>query len=176
MRFGCRTVAGQPLAPCSVRGLNTARSHAYGQIALCPTSKRVVAPRSGAVRARAMFGGLGNLLKGDPAKKTQERLQPIVDQVNKLESQMQSRSDDELRKITVSLQERAQSGTPLDTLLPEAFAVRISHSQYINMSRLAPLYRRYTVFVHAAPTHSEFWCCGGRVYRHQSSCAAFLVT
>ena len=78
-----------------------------------------------------MFGGLGSLLKGDPAKKTQERLQPIVDDVNKLEAEMQGRSDQELREMTVALRERAQSGTSLDTLLPEAFAVRNSAVQTV---------------------------------------------
>jgi preprotein translocase subunit SecA len=71
-----------------------------------------------------MFGGLGKMLRGDPAKKTKERLQPIVDSVNKLEPQMQLMTDEELREATQDLRKRAQSGTDLDTLLPEAFAVR----------------------------------------------------
>jgi preprotein translocase subunit SecA len=71
-----------------------------------------------------MFGGLTKLFKGDPAKKTQERLQPIVDEVNALESSMAEKSDDELRAVTQELKRRAASGTALDDLLPEAFAVR----------------------------------------------------
>ena len=63
------------------------------------------------------------MLRGDPAKKTQERIQPTVDQVNAFESSMQAKSDDELRELTQDLRKRAQSGTPLDSLLPEAFAV-----------------------------------------------------
>lgn len=83
-----------------------------------------MAPRDRVVRPQALLGGLGKLLRGDPAKKTQERLQPIVDQVNALESGMQSKTDEELRELTKDLQKRAQSGTSLDSLLPEAFAVR----------------------------------------------------
>lgn len=126
MRLGCRAPSGQTLAPCHVRCLNTARNPLYSKVASCTTVRRVVASRERAVHARAMFSGLGKMLKGDPSKKTQERLQPIVDDVNKLESEMQGRSDDELRAMTVALRERAQSGTPVDTLLPEAFAVRES--------------------------------------------------
>ena len=124
MRLGCRTVVGQPLAPCGIRSVNRATSAIYSSVSPCTPARCVFAPRKRAVRSRAMFGGLGKLLKGDPAKKTQERLQPIVDDVNKLEPEMQGRSDEELRAMTVELQKKAQSGTPLDTLLPEAFAVR----------------------------------------------------
>lgn len=84
-------------------------------------------PCSAVVAPRAMFGGLGKMFKGDPAKKTQERLQPFVDQINTLASSMSSKSDDELREITQELKKRATSGTALDELLPEAFAVRPAH-------------------------------------------------
>ena len=76
------------------------------------------------VTAAAFLGGLGNVFKGDPTKKTRERLQPIVDQVNAMESQMQGKSDEELRDVTSKLRQQVQSGTSLDDVLPEAFAVR----------------------------------------------------
>jgi hypothetical protein len=129
MRMFCRSRAGAPLAPCAVRGLSTCRNHLYIKLATCRPVRRVGAAREGAVRAQAMFSGLGNLFKGDPSKKTKERLQPIVDAVNELEPDMTMRSDEELRAVAVSLKGRAQSGTPLDTLLPEAFAVRSSASE-----------------------------------------------
>jgi hypothetical protein len=126
MRLSCRTVAGQPRVPCHVRCLSAARSPFFSNLATCSRAQRVVVSREGPVRAKAMFGGLGNFLKGDPAKKTKERMQPTVDAVNQLEPEVQGKSDEELRALTVSLKKRAQSGTPLDTLLPEAFAVRFS--------------------------------------------------
>ena len=72
----------------------------------------------------AIFGGLGNLFKGDEGAKTRARYQTRVDQINALEPQMQALSDDELAARTQSLRQRAQSGTTLDDLLAEAFAVR----------------------------------------------------
>ena len=70
-----------------------------------------------------MWDRLGGMFKGDPARKTAERFAPRVEQVNGLEQQMQSKSDDDLRSLTKELQSRAQGGTSLDELLPEAFAV-----------------------------------------------------
>ena len=69
------------------------------------------------------------MFKGDPTKKTQERLQPVVDKVNALEAGMQALSDDELRQTTASLRERVQGGAALDDVLPEAFAVRSTDMQ-----------------------------------------------
>lgn len=71
-----------------------------------------------------MFGGLGKIFKGDPAKKTRERLQPLVDNVSALEGEMQTKSDDELRGLTRELQDTARGGVNLEDLLPRAFAVR----------------------------------------------------
>jgi preprotein translocase subunit SecA len=64
------------------------------------------------------------MLKGDPSKKTKERLQPIVDKVNALEPGMQSKSDEELRAVASELRERVQGGAALEDVQPEAFAVR----------------------------------------------------
>lgn len=114
---------GQALAPSSIRGLSSCHSIVSTKFALCPGRKVVVPPRDRAIRPQSLLGGLGKMLRGDPAKKTQERIQPTVDQVNAFESSMQAKSDDELRELTLDLRKRAQSGTPLDSLLPEAFAV-----------------------------------------------------
>jgi hypothetical protein len=73
-----------------------------------------------------MFGGLAKLFKGDPSKKTQERLQPIVDAVNALDSQMQALSDDDLKAMTGKLKQRVASGESLEDVRAEAFAVRAS--------------------------------------------------
>ncbi|MDN4017263.1 preprotein translocase subunit SecA [Zwartia panacis] len=52
-----------------------------------------------------------------------KQLKRQVEQINALEPQMQALSDDELRAKTDSFRERIKSGTSLDALIPEAFAV-----------------------------------------------------
>jgi preprotein translocase subunit SecA len=52
-----------------------------------------------------------------------KRLMPLVDRINSLESGISSLSDDELKAKTPAFKERLGSGEPLDSLLPEAFAV-----------------------------------------------------
>jgi preprotein translocase subunit SecA len=49
-------------------------------------------------------------------------LQTIAPEVTSLESEMEARSDDELRGLTASYRERVDHGEDLDDLLPEAFA------------------------------------------------------
>ena len=49
-------------------------------------------------------------------------LQPIVDQINQLEPEMQQLSDAALQSKTPHFRERLDAGESLDTLLPEAFA------------------------------------------------------
>lgn len=88
-------------------------------------------PRGGAVRTSAMFGGF---FKSDEAGKTRKRYQKRVDEVNSFESQFQGMSDEELKAQTPQLQQRAQEGEALESLLPEAFAVRHSHSCVRNLS------------------------------------------
>lgn len=50
-------------------------------------------------------------------------LQPIVDQINQLEPEMQQLSDAALQSKTPHFRERLDAGESLDDLLPEAFAV-----------------------------------------------------
>jgi hypothetical protein len=76
------------------------------------------------VAVPAFLGGIGNIFKGDPSKKTKERLQPTVDKVNALEPGMLSKSDEDLRSVAASLRQRVQDGASLEDVLPEAFAVR----------------------------------------------------
>ena len=49
-------------------------------------------------------------------------LQPLVDQINQLEPEMQQLSDAALQSKTPHFRERLDAGESLDTLLPEAFA------------------------------------------------------
>jgi preprotein translocase subunit SecA len=63
-----------------------------------------------------------------------KRLRPLVDRVNAFESEIQARSDDELRAKTAEFKERVARGEPLDDLMPEAFAVvREAGHRVLNM-------------------------------------------
>jgi len=50
-------------------------------------------------------------------------MRPIVDQINGLEAGMAKKSDEDLRAMTGEFRRRLDQGAPLDSLLPEAFAV-----------------------------------------------------
>lgn len=52
-----------------------------------------------------------------------KKLQPIVDQVNKLEAEIAALSDDQLKAKTPYLKARLAKGESIDSILPEAFAV-----------------------------------------------------
>ncbi|MCC6313167.1 MAG: preprotein translocase subunit SecA, partial [Thermomicrobiales bacterium] len=59
---------------------------------------------------------------GDPNEISLKPFQEIVPKVNALESDMERRSDDELRVLMDELRQRHVAGESLDALLPEAFA------------------------------------------------------
>jgi preprotein translocase subunit SecA len=52
-----------------------------------------------------------------------KRIQPTVDKINQLESQMQKLSDDQLKAKTEEFKARLKNGETVDQILPEAFAV-----------------------------------------------------
>lgn len=62
-------------------------------------------------------------LFGDQNEKWLQKLHPIVDQVNQLESDFEELTDEELRAKTPEFKERLNNGETLEDLLPEAFAV-----------------------------------------------------
>ncbi len=68
-----------------------------------------------------MFGLL-NKIVGDSNEKAVKALRPVVDEINSLEDEMKSLSDDELRDLTPEFKSRVEAGETLDELLPEAFA------------------------------------------------------
>jgi len=68
-----------------------------------------------------MFKNLLSKL-GDSNEKQLKRLQPIVEQINGLEPDIEKLSDDELCAKTDELKGRLKDGASLDELLPEAFA------------------------------------------------------
>ncbi len=60
---------------------------------------------------------------GSYSERELKRIYPIADKVLSLESEMQSKTDKELREMTERFKERLASGETLDDILPEAFAV-----------------------------------------------------
>ena len=51
-----------------------------------------------------------------------KQLQPVIDSINQLETQMQAMSDEQLKEQTVIFRQRLENGEDLDDLIPEAFA------------------------------------------------------
>ena len=68
------------------------------------------------------FNQIARQLFGTQNDRELKSIQPLVDQINQLESQMKSLSDDELKAQTPKFKERLKNGATLNDLLPEAFA------------------------------------------------------
>ena len=68
-----------------------------------------------------MAGFLSKLLTLGEGKRL-KHYEATAAKINGLESEMQARSDQELRALTAAFRERAQNGEDLKSLLPEAFA------------------------------------------------------
>lgn len=67
--------------------------------------------------------GLIKKIFGDTNEKELKRISKIVAQVNELERNIEVLSDDELKGKTTEFKEKIKSGSNLDSILPEAFAV-----------------------------------------------------
>jgi preprotein translocase subunit SecA len=81
-----------------------------------------------------MLGTLLAKVIGTQNERDLKRLQPLVVQINALESRFRANSDDELRGMTAEFRQRVADGTSLDDLLPEAFAVvREAGRRVVNM-------------------------------------------
>src|SRR4030066_1330748 len=70
-----------------------------------------------------MIGTLLGKVFGTKNERELKRLWPIVEQVNSMETQMTGLSDEQLREKTKEFRKKLEAGTPLDNILPEAFAV-----------------------------------------------------
>jgi len=70
-----------------------------------------------------MIGSIIKKFVGSKNERELKRLQPLVNQINALEPQLQQLDDAALAAKTVLFRERLGRGEPLDSLLPEAFAV-----------------------------------------------------
>ena len=60
---------------------------------------------------------------GDPNKKVLAKIQPLIEQINLLEKDIEKLSDEELKNKTQIFKDRLTKGETLDDLLVEAFAV-----------------------------------------------------
>ncbi len=76
-----------------------------------------------------------NKIFGDPNEKELKKIQPIVEEINKLEGKFQSFSDDELKNQTKIFKERLNKGETLDQILPEAYAVAREASKRVLKQR-----------------------------------------
>lgn len=70
-----------------------------------------------------MVGPLLTKIFGSKNERELKRLQPLVEQINRLEPEMAGLSDQELAAKTDEFRQRLAAGAGLDDLLPEAFAV-----------------------------------------------------
>ena len=70
-----------------------------------------------------MFGELLKKIVGSKNERELKRIQPLVDEISRLESKVSPLTDDQLRTENRRIQRKARKGEPLDEILPEAFAV-----------------------------------------------------
>lgn len=70
-----------------------------------------------------MFGTIAKKIFGSRNERVLRSMGKVVNEINALEPNLAALSDDELKGKTAALKERYKSGTSLETLLPEAFAV-----------------------------------------------------
>ena len=70
-----------------------------------------------------MLGGLIKKIVGSKNERELRRIQPLVQRINQVESQVRPLSDEQLRIKTSELKDRIQKGESLEEILPEAFAV-----------------------------------------------------
>ncbi|MBW2107217.1 MAG: preprotein translocase subunit SecA [Deltaproteobacteria bacterium] len=70
-----------------------------------------------------MIGKVLQKVFGSKNERELRKLQPLVDEINRLEPQVQALSDQELKAKTLQFRQQIDQGASLDELLPEAFAV-----------------------------------------------------
>jgi preprotein translocase subunit SecA len=69
-----------------------------------------------------MFGALARRLFGSANDRYVKSLEPLVEQINELEPELEKLSDEALRARTAEFRQRLEDGADLDDLLVEAFA------------------------------------------------------
>ena len=78
-----------------------------------------------------MFAKLATRFFGSKNAREIKRMQKIVEQINALEPELKTLSDEQLQAKTPELKEKVAQGTKLDKVLPEAFAVVREASQRV---------------------------------------------
>jgi preprotein translocase subunit SecA len=68
------------------------------------------------------FGALASKVFGSSNDRKLKKYPPLVAAINKLEPEVAALSDDELRARTEAFRARVKDGTPIEDLIPEAFA------------------------------------------------------
>ena len=76
---------------------------------------------SNAIVPQALFQ---NMFKSDEGGKTRKKYQQRVDRINSMESKYEQMDDEQLKQQTEVLRSRVGKGEALESVLPEAFAVR----------------------------------------------------
>lgn len=85
------------------------------------------------------FMGALSKVFGSSTERQIKKIQPLVQQINDLEPQMQALSNDELKAKTGEFRTRLDNGETLDDLLPEAFALvretswRVLHMRHFDV-------------------------------------------
>ncbi len=70
-----------------------------------------------------MIGSLIKKIVGSKNERELKRIQPLVEEINSIESKIAPLSDDQLRAKTSEFKERLGGGESIEEILPEAFAV-----------------------------------------------------
>jgi preprotein translocase subunit SecA len=69
------------------------------------------------------FDSIVAKFKGSRSERELKSYQPLLQQINQLESKMEALSDEQLAAFTPDFRQRIENGVPLDDLIPESFAV-----------------------------------------------------
>ena len=81
-----------------------------------------------------MLEGLLRKFVGSKTERELKKIQPSIEAVNALEPQISALSDSDLQAKTAEFKQRVENGSPLDDILPEAFAVaREAGKRILNM-------------------------------------------
>src|SRR4030095_9783943 len=81
-----------------------------------------------------MLEGLLHKIVGSRSERELKKIQPVVEVINGLEPKISALSDAELQAKTSEFRQRLQNGSPLEDVLPEAFAVtREAGKRVLNM-------------------------------------------
>ena len=70
-----------------------------------------------------MLMGFFDKIFGSYSDKELKRIDPIINKIESLDSEMSKLSDEDLKNKTVEFRQRLNNGETLDDILPEAFAV-----------------------------------------------------